>query len=646
MKKFTGTDSAEIALLILEDNPADAKLMMHELTRAGFRVTADVARSADQFKELSASRNYDVVLADFHIPNWTGLSALRWLKRQGYDLPVILVTGSMGDEEAVASIKEGASDYVLKDKMERLPVAVTHALKEQELRAERDQAEREVRESEKRYRLLFNANPQPMWVYDLETLQILAVNDVAIDHYGYSREEFLSFTIKDIRPPEDVPKMLAFVIASRAQPPTREAGVWRHQKKDGKIIYVQITEGQLKFGECVAGLVCAEDVTERQILEQQFRQAQKMEAVGRLAGGVAHDFNNLLMVISSSAQLLQDRKDDPETIDKYANQIRSASDKAATLTRQLLAFSRQQVLQPAILDINGIVKDLLKMLPRLLGEDIEVSLGLEPQLWRVNADRGQIEQVIMNLAVNARDAMPAGGKLSIETANVTLDETYTERHQVKAKPGDYMMLALSDNGVGMSSEIQARIFEPFFTTKELGKGTGLGLAMVYGIVKQSDGFIWVYSEPDRGSSFKLYFPASHGEVARVQPLLNESSVSGTETILLVEDEQSLRQVSADYLASKGYRVLQADNGTDAVKISEEHEGVIDALVTDMVMPGLGGRNVAELIQAQRPSIRVIFVSGYTDRSITEELLDNDAIFLQKPFSLKVLALKIRSFFDR
>jgi two-component system, cell cycle sensor histidine kinase and response regulator CckA len=637
---------AEISILILEDNPADAKLMLHQLHKAGFNVRSNIARSPEEFKTLAGARHYTLVLADYYVPSWTGLDALRWLRRLGYTMPVILVTGSLGDEQAVECLKEGASDYVLKERIERLPVAVNQALKEQQLREERDQAEREMRASERQYRLLFNSNPQPMWVYDMESLRILAVNDAAIEHYGYTREEFLSFTLKDIRPPEEVPKLLASVEEYRQKGPSRDAGVWKHRKKDGKIIYVKITEGQLDFIDYRAGLVCVEDVTERQILEQQFLQAQKMEAVGRLAGGVAHDFNNLLMVMSSSAHLLQDRKDNPEVVNKYADQIRHAADKAAALTRQLLAFSRQQVLQPTILDINSIISDLLKMLPRLLGEDIDIVLGLDPKLGRVSADRGQIEQVIVNLAVNARDAMPSGGKLSIETANVELDGEYTDRHQVRAKPGSYVMLAMSDTGTGMSHEIQARIFEPFFTTKELGKGTGLGLATVYGIIKQSDGLIWVYSEPGRGSSFKIYIPRAGGNVHSDRVDRDQAPVYGTETILLVEDEQALRQVTVDYLESKGYRLLQAQNGPEAVKLSQSFDGVIDFLVTDMVMPGFGGPLLAQAILSHRPHIRVIFVSGYTDRTVTEEILSNGAVFIQKPFSLDVLALKIRSMISK
>lgn len=641
MSESSAGHAPETSILLLEDNPADAKLMLRQLKQAGFNVHDDIAKSAEEFKQFAISRDYNLVLADYYVPGWTGLDALRWLRKSGYTVPLILVTGSLGDELAVECLRQGASDYVLKEKMERLPLAVTRALREQQLRDERDRAESDLRLSERQYRLLFNANPQPMWVYDLESLRFLAVNDSAVNHYGYSRQEFLSLTIKDIRPPEDIPKLLASVEATRDQQHTADAVIWRHRKKDGKIAYVRITEGRLFFANRGAALVSVEDVTERQVLEQQFQQAQKMEAVGRLAGGVAHDFNNLLMVISSSAQLIQDRKHDSAAIDKYAIQIRHTTDKAATLTRQLLAFGRQQMLQPTVLDLNSIVKDLFKMLPRLLGEDIEIVLGLHPDLWRVSADRGQIEQVIMNLAVNARDAMPTGGKLTIETANVELDGGYTERHRIQAKPGSYVMLAVTDTGTGMSAEIQSRIFEPFFTTKELGKGTGLGLATVYGIVKQSEGLIWVYSEVSRGSSFKVYLPRVVGELELKQQPLDEIPVHGSETILLVEDEESLRKVSAEYLESKGYRVLEAKDGNTAIRISETCPDKLDVLITDMVMPGIGGRELAQAILAKRSDMRVIYVSGYADQTVAHEIAGDQFAFLQKPFSLKLLATQIR-----
>jgi two-component system, cell cycle sensor histidine kinase and response regulator CckA len=635
-----------ISVLILEDNQADAKLMLYSLQQAGFFVQGHIARTSVEFQETIASANIDLVLADYNLPDWTGLDAIRWLRESGIGIPLILVTGSLGDEHAVACIKEGASDYVLKDKLDHLPIAVTHALEQQRLRRSRDQAIEQLHETASEYRLLFNSNPQPMWVYDLESLRFLAVNDAAINHYGYSREEFLRMTLRDIRPEEEIPRLLTNLAAGRNRKQLETAGTWKHRKKTGEIIDVKIMEGKLQFEGRSAALIGVEDVTERQVLERQFLQAQKMEAVGRLAGGVAHDFNNLLMVIGSSAQLIRDRLDDQKNIARYANQIEDAANKAANLTRQLLAFSRQQVLEPRVLDLNAVITDIGRMLKRLLGEDIEIMFLLDPALGKINADSGQIEQIIMNLGVNARDAMPSGGKLIIETSNVELNSDYLDHHGIKGKPGSYVRVGVSDTGCGMTPEVQSRIFEPFFTTKELGKGTGLGLATVYGIVKQSNGWIWVYSEVGLGTSFKIYLPRTEEQPnSPLQPVAT-AMVRGTETILLVEDEQILRQVTSEYLEDKGYRVLQAESGPQAAAILKNYAGTIHLLITDMVMPGFGGTKLAEICAATRPDTRIIYMSGYAEGALNQTLTGRNTLYLQKPLSLTSLAQKLRSLLDQ
>jgi CheY-like chemotaxis protein len=351
------------------------------------------------------------------------------------------------------------------------------------------------------------------------------------------------------------------------------------------------------------------------------------------------------MIISSSAQLIQDNLERRNVIERYTLQIRDASEKAASLTRQLLAFSRKQVLQLVVLDLNVIVAELCKMLPRLLGEDISVDLALAGDLGRILADRGQIEQVVMNLGVNARDAMPTGGKLTIETRNVDLDQEYIGAHGVKGTPGKYVMLSITDSGVGMSDEVKAKIFEPFFTTKEIGKGTGLGLATVYGIVKQSNGWIWVYSEPGKGSTFKVYLPRTAETGAPEQKASLAESASGTETILIVEDEAALRQVTSDFLEAKGYHVLQANDGPSALVLIAESSNDINLLITDMVMPGFGGAQLAQEFLARRPNGSVIFVSGYSERATSDDLTGSQKAFLQKPFSLNSLARTMRSLLD-
>lgn len=401
-------------------------------------------------------------------------------------------------------------------------------------------------------------------------------------------------------------------------------------------------------GSIAGTLSAGDDITERKRLEEQLRQAQKLEAIGQLAGGVAHDFNNLLTLINGYSDFLLESLSpvDPRRAD--VERIRNAGQRAASLTQQLLAFSRKQMLQPQVLDLNTVVSDTDKMLRRLIGEDIELVTVLDPALGRVEVDPGQMQQVILNLAVNARDAMPQGGKLTIETRNVELDETYAQRRAM-VQPGPYVMLAISDTGVGMDEETQSHIFEPFFTTKEVGKGTGLGLATVYGIVKQSGGYIWVYSEEGQGTTFKIYLPRVEEE-AEGMPLHGGESgylPRGRETVLLVEDEPGVRGLTGRVLSRQGYRVLEASNGEEALRVAREHAGEpIDLLVTDVVMPLMGGKTLAERLKAMHPGIRVLYMSGYTDNVVVHHgILDRGVAFLQKPFGPEALARKVREMLD-
>lgn len=506
------------------------------------------------------------------------------------------------------------------------------------------EANRALRDSEQQYRLLFESNPHPMWVFDQQTLAFLAVNDAAVRHYGYSRDEFRDLTIKDIRPPEDVQALQEHL---EARPPGRgSAGTWRHQKKDGTVITVEITSHDLVWQHGPARMVLAVDVTERRSLERQLQQAQKMEAVGHLAGGVAHDFNNLLGVILGYSELLLTHASLQGPARNQLLEIKKAGERAATLTRQLLAFSRKQIIEPVVLDLNALVADMSKLLHRLIGEDIKLVTVLSPSLGRVKADPGQLEQVVMNLAVNARDAMPNGGKLTIETANMELDEEYAHKH-VTVVPGPYVLLAVSDTGVGMDEATKSRIFEPFFTTKEDGKGTGLGLATVYGIVKQSGGSIWVYSEPGRGTSFKIYLPLVSMPVSPPRNAEALHAPGGQETVLVVEDAEAMRKMTCDFLLSRGYTVLEAKDGPEAIGLAASHPGQIHLLVTDLVMPGMNGRELAEQLCATYENLRVLYISGYTgDAVVRLGILDGAAAFLQKPFTLHSLASKVREVLDQ
>ena len=420
---------------------------------------------------------------------------------------------------------------------------------------------------------------------------------------------------------------------------------WR--RKDGSTTVIRVSGRSVQNGGTIFELF-AEDVSERRTLEQQLRQSQKMEAVGRLAGGIAHDFNNLLMVISGYSEFLLDRLGPDPALRAPAQEIASASDRASALTRQLLAFSRKQMLAPKVLDLNGVLTENLKMLRRMIGEDIDLVMVPGANLGRVRADAGQIEQVIMNLAVNARDAMPTGGKLTIETSNVDLDEDYVRIH-APLRPGEYVMVAISDTGMGMDAETQSRIFEPFFTTKGV-KGTGLGLSTVYGIVKQSGGYIWVYSEIGKGTTFKIYLPrvAAMGEaVAQVAAAAEvHRTEPGTETILLVEDETNLRYLARQFLEKQGYKVIEAADGAVAMQIAVAHEGIIHLLLTDVIMPGMNGRELAQRISEIRPNVKVLYMSGYTENVIGHDgTLDAGVRLLQKPFNLRDLKDKVREVLD-
>lgn len=391
--------------------------------------------------------------------------------------------------------------------------------------------------------------------------------------------------------------------------------------------------------------VFAEDVTEKRVLEQQVRTSQKMEAIGRLSGGIAHDFNNLLSVIIGYSRVLKKALGEGSVLCEHAMEIEKAGERAASLTKQLLAFSRQQVLTPAILNLNALASDMERMLHRLLGEDIEVSLELDPSLGSVKADQSQIEQIIMNLAVNARDAMPAGGKLSIRTANFEIDQVYARNHP-GSRVGRYVRLAVSDTGTGMDSEALAHMFEPFFTTKERGKGTGLGLATVYGIVKQSEGYIWVDSTVGKGASFEIYLPRYKGQPAIEQKTSTEDQLRGSECILLVEDAEPLRKLVKSYLESSGFKVFSACNGEEALEVTARFGGVFDLLLTDVVMPGMNGRVLAEQLLPRQPGMKVLYMSGYTDSFIAGHgVLEPGTHLLHKPFTDEILIRKVRDLLD-
>ena len=488
--------------------------------------------------------------------------------------------------------------------------------------------------------MLFEASPIPMWVCDLETLAFLEVNDAAIRHYGYSREEFLAMTTKDIRPPEDVPRMMVD-LAARGGADDPAPRMWRHLKKDGTLFEVEITAGRIYLAGRPAALIVANDISERQRLERRLADAEKMEAIGRLAGGVAHDFNNLLTVITGYAEILIER-DGSEELEEIARAARQA----AGLTRQLLAFSRRQVLHPKILDLNEIVAGMESMLARIIGDDVSVGIRLAGDLAPVEADRSQLERVILNLAANARDAMPDGGALTIETANVDVDGEQIASHGDDGLEGPHVLLAVSDTGVGIEEAIREHVFEPFFTTKGTGGGTGLGLATVFGVVKQSGGGIYVYSEPGRGTTFKIYLPAASvpAETPVVAP--EAATVGGTETILVVEDDDSVRELVRLMLEANGYEVLTVHDADEAARLCLERPSPVHLLLTDVMMPEVNGRALAERLGELAPDMRVLFMSGYSEEAVYRHgILGDQSAFLEKPFTERALARKVREILD-
>lgn len=879
--------------LILEDDSRDVELVVAALRGGGYSLTFEVVDAPVPFRERLASAAYDVILADYNLRTWTASDALEILQELEKDIPLIVVTGTLGDEAAVECIKQGAADYVLKQRLERLPPVVDRALREKAQRDEAARLEELIHRAKKEWELTFDTVPDPVLLIDeqrvirranraaaalfaLRPNQVVGrhcyelvhgaseprrdcphqrlvesgreqrtdieepalgksfdatatplrdasgkvcgcvhvlrditerhqmeaalrageeryrtlaeaahdyifvisrqgtieyVNSYAARQFSLRSEEVIGRRREDFLPPEvsecqqeALARILetgeaAYIeantllpgsevwLGARLVPLRNEAGqvasvlgvarditeqrragealreandtlralisaspvgivlleptgtvkLWNlaaermfgwseaevlgrrlpiipqgkegehrallervlrgeefkgvevvRRRKDGSTVDISVSTGALLDAQGkVRGIVgIMTDVSERKHLEEQFRHSQKMEAVGRLAGGIAHDFNNLLTAITGYSDLLLNRLGGGDGLRKYVEEIRRAGDRAAALTRQLLAFSRRQILAPQVLDLNATVAGVDKMLRRLIGEDIELITRCEADLGRVMADPGQVEQVILNLAVNARDAMPAGGKLTFETANVVVDEAEAAS-RLDVAPGRYVMLAVSDTGCGMEPEVLSHVFEPFFTTKEQGKGTGLGLATVYGIVKQSGGHIEVSSEPGRGTRLQVYLPRVDGVLTPngARPVRTDLP-RGSETILLVEDDETVRRLVREILRGSGYRVLETRGGDQAVLLSERYGRPIHLLLTDVVMPQMSGRELAEGVARSHPEAKVLYMSGYTDAAVVHRgVPDTGGAYLQKPFPPEALARKVREILD-
>jgi len=633
-----------LRVLIVEDSEDDALLLVRDLRRGGYDVTFERVETAETMAAALDDREWSIVLADYTMPHFSGIKALRLLREKDLDLPFIFVSGTIGEDTAVLAMKEGANDYVLKGNIKRLLPAVERELREVEARRERRRAEESAKESEEKFRLIFENANDGILLADMENMKFHMGNRKICEMLGYSEEEILRLRVLDIHPGKDLPYVLA-EFQKGATGRINMATDIPMKRKDGSVFISDVAMSSITFHGKQFQMGIFRDLTRERILQKQLQTAQRMEAVGTLAGGIAHDFNNALTGIVGFGELLRNRVAGDGQALHDLDEIQRCAERAATLTRQLLTFARRQVMEPVNLNLSALVADLMKLIGKVVGEQIEVNTSLEKNVPTIHADRGQIEQVVMNLCLNARDAMPEGGWLVVETGDVYLEEEYV-RQNPYMRTGRYVLLTVSDTGIGMDEKTRERVFEPFFTTKGPDKGTGLGLAMVYGIVKQHGGFIHLYSEPGKGTALKVYFPAIEAQPDAVPAIRREEIVrGGTETILLAEDEESIRTLAERILTGFGYTVLVARNGEEAIKIFRQHKE-IDLAVLDVVMPRKSGREAFEEMHKQNPLLKVIFMSGYSANAIHDSfVLIPGMPFLSKPFGPTLLARKIREVLD-
>ncbi|MBW2742447.1 MAG: response regulator, partial [Deltaproteobacteria bacterium] len=560
-------------LLILEDNPDDAELAVKELERKGFNVKWTRVDTKEGFREALAKKT-DLILVDYFVPSFDAMAALQMYRQLKLEIPLIVYSGKISEEMAVECMKSGATDYVFKDNLSRLCPVIKRALEEMKIYRKSRQAEEALRESEEKYRTLYDSSRDAIMLITADKV-FLNGNPACVKMFRCRDEdEFISLTPTALSPEKQPDGDLSVEKSQKMISIAMEQGShffeWKHKRVDGEEFYATVLLARMKlYGKKILQAT-VRDITEHKKLEAQLRQSQKMQAIGILAGGVAHDFNNILTTIIGNAELALMNIIKDNSLRKGIKEIKKAGERAASLTRQLLAFSRKQIVQPKILDINELLADMEKMLRRLM-------------------------QVLLNLAINARDAMPGGGKLTIETTNVCLNKNYFRERGIEGeRSGHYVILAVSDTGLGMNKKTQEYIFDPFFTTKEVGKGTGLGLSTVYGIVKQNNGFVWVYSEPGQGSTFKVYLPELKKDADTEQKEQTPvDDPGGFETVLIVEDDNSLRNLAQNALQSYGYKILDAENGEAALKVCQEYDGQIDLMITDVVMPKMGGRKAAK-----------------------------------------------------
>jgi len=636
-----------LRILIVEDTPHDAELVVLHLRREGFE--PDWIRVDTEAAYLAAlDPGFDVILSDFNLPTFGPVRALELLRESGLDIPLIVVSGSIGEDIAVSLLKQGAADYLLKDRLMRLGQAIQRVIEERLVQREKRHTEEQFRQTVERTDFALRAAGVGTWEADLSRGMVAwsptfeAMHGLPIGSFGASLDAFLGAIIQDDRPP--VREAIAGAVAGQAEWNL----LYRVRWPDGTVHWIQAIGRTIcnPAGAPVRTAGIAFDVTERRTLEEQYRQSQKMEAIGQLAGGVAHDFNNLLTSILGYTDLLIEQLPEAGDHQTHLAEVRRAAESAAGLTRQLLAFGRRQIVEPRVLDLRDVVNGLLPMLRRTIGEHVKVDVDMTRAGGRIKADPVQMEQVILNLAINARDAMPRGGTLRIDLSDIELDDNYVRQHADTTK-GPHMMLAVSDTGTGMDAATQARIFEPFFTTKGKGRGTGLGLSTVLGIVQQSGGTVWLYSEVGRGSTFKVLLPKVEEPLERASSeRIDPERLVGSETILLVEDEKGVRALVRRILEGYGYKILSAATPQQALDLIAETSEPIQLLISDIVLPDMSGPELAARILLRRPDISVLYSSGYTDGDIVQRgILAEGVPFLQKPYLPAILGRKVREVLD-
>src|SRR5712692_9610513 len=618
-------------ILVLDDDRGMCETIGDVLEQRGFVV--QIATEARAGLEIAATSPIEAAIVDITLPDMSGFDVLHGIRKLLPTTEVIFITGHASLTTAIQAINGLAFAYIVK------PFEMSHLLMTVEQAVRKQRLAQALLDSDERYRFVTENIADAVFLLELDG-RIALGNHRAETITGYAQAELVGRAFFSLLPEAGARARLSDVRAGVKVSPFFEVELIQ---KDGARVLIEVhVTSVLKDGQPVARLGVARDITERRYLEDQLRQAQKMEGIGRLAAGVAHDFNNLLTAIGGRCYLVLNALTSENPIRREIEIIQDAAERAAKLTHQLLAFSRKQILDPCVLDLNATVTGIEPLLRRMIREDIEIATALDSAAGRVKADAGQIEQVLLNLAVNASDAMPNGGWLTLATGNVTLDEVYARTH-AEVEPGPYVMLSVSDTGHGMTAEVQAHIFEPFFTTKEVGKGTGLGLATVYGIAKQSGGHITVHSEPGHGAVFKLYLPRVEEAPGTAEPARpTEITRRGSETVLLVEDDEPLRTLAREILSIQGYTVLDATSPSEALRLADVHPGPIHLLVTDVVMPQMNGRQVADHLLAARPGLKVLFMSGYTDAAIVEHgVLEPGTHFLQKPFTPDGVSRKVR-----